>query len=145
MNDKRDLLKKLAGVSAAVTMLPNSWVKPLISSVVLPAHSQTSISSCSEQDIIGDWAEVNSELSAPLILTLQSGGEGINATSSIYFPTLKWNQNGVNIEINLFGDNSGTINEVNLIGKINSACTRISGNLVVPPMKIVGRFTLFKS
>ena len=41
MSNKRKSLKKLAGISAAVTILPNAWVKPAINSVVLPAHAQT--------------------------------------------------------------------------------------------------------
>lgn len=42
MNNKRETLKKVAGVSAVAALAPTSWTKPILSSVVLPAHAQTS-------------------------------------------------------------------------------------------------------
>ena len=43
MNNKRKMLKRIASVGAAVTIVPTSWIKPVINSVVLPAHAQTSV------------------------------------------------------------------------------------------------------
>ena len=42
MNQKRKTLQKVAGVSAVVAATQSSWTKPLISSVILPAHAQIS-------------------------------------------------------------------------------------------------------
>lgn len=42
MNNKRKTLQKIAGIGAVATVLPSSWIKPVISSVVLPVHAQTS-------------------------------------------------------------------------------------------------------
>ena len=42
MGNKRKTLQKIAGVGAVAAVAPNSWVKPVISSIVLPAHAQTS-------------------------------------------------------------------------------------------------------
>jgi hypothetical protein len=43
VNQKRNTLKKVAGVSAVVALAPSSWTKPIVSSVLLPAHAQTSM------------------------------------------------------------------------------------------------------
>jgi hypothetical protein len=42
VNQKRNTLKKVAGVSTVVALAPNSWTKLIVSSVLLPAHAQTS-------------------------------------------------------------------------------------------------------
>ncbi|MEM7359667.1 MAG: hypothetical protein AAF431_11265 [Pseudomonadota bacterium] len=44
MNKKRQTLKKVASVSAVAALMPTTWTKPILSSVVLPAHAQTSVS-----------------------------------------------------------------------------------------------------
>ena len=54
MNNKRKTLQKIAGFSAIATLVPSSWFKPVISSVVLPVHAQTSCS-LSEASIVGRW------------------------------------------------------------------------------------------
>ena len=48
------MLKKVVGVGAIGIVLPNAWVKPIISSVVLPVHAQTS-SSLAEASLLGKW------------------------------------------------------------------------------------------
>lgn len=40
--EKRSTLKKMAGASVVTAVVPSSWLKPIVSSVVLPAHAQTS-------------------------------------------------------------------------------------------------------
>ena len=50
MEKRRALLKKVVGVAsvgAIGSALPNAWVKPVINSVILPAHAQTSIATFS--------------------------------------------------------------------------------------------------
>ena len=42
MKNKRKTLQKLVGIGAFASVVPSSWIKPVISSVVLPAHAQTS-------------------------------------------------------------------------------------------------------
>jgi hypothetical protein len=42
VGNKRKTLKKLACIGSVATVVPNSWIKPVVSSVVLPAHAQTS-------------------------------------------------------------------------------------------------------
>lgn len=41
-NSKRRLLKSALGLGVLSSALPNSWVKPVVNMVVLPAHGQTS-------------------------------------------------------------------------------------------------------
>ena len=42
MNIKRKTLKIIAGIGAVASVLPSAWVRPIVSSVVLPAHAQSS-------------------------------------------------------------------------------------------------------
>ena len=51
MQHKRRSILIALGV---VTVLPSQWVKPLVSSVILPAHAQTSV--CQVSDFVGQWA-----------------------------------------------------------------------------------------
>ena len=48
---RRQLLAVLGGGSIVAATAPTSWVKPVISSVVLPAHAQTSL--CSPDATVG--------------------------------------------------------------------------------------------
>ena len=42
MSKKRKTLQKLVGVGTVATAIPQSWVKPVLSTVVLPSHAETS-------------------------------------------------------------------------------------------------------
>jgi len=42
MNNKRKTLQKIMGVSAVGITMPNAWIKPIVNSIVIPAHAQTS-------------------------------------------------------------------------------------------------------
>ena len=42
MKSRRDAFRKLFFSSVAVSALPSTWVKPVLTSVILPAHAQTS-------------------------------------------------------------------------------------------------------
>ena len=51
---RRKLLKSIAAGSGAIVAgksLPESWAKPVVDSVMLPAHAETSITSYSDMDI----------------------------------------------------------------------------------------------
>lgn len=48
---RRQLLSLLGGGTVIALTVPTSWVKPVISSVVLPAHAQTSL--CTVDTIVG--------------------------------------------------------------------------------------------
>ena len=40
-NPRRNLLKALAGTGAAATLAPEQWTKPVLNTILLPAHAQT--------------------------------------------------------------------------------------------------------
>lgn len=42
MNDKRKTLSFLGKIGAVAYVLPSQWVKPMVASVIVPAHAQTS-------------------------------------------------------------------------------------------------------
>lgn len=45
MNTKRSALKKMAGLGLVSAAVPSTWVKPMVESVFLPAHAETSLNS----------------------------------------------------------------------------------------------------
>ena len=58
---RRKLLKSAAAGGAIATVLPNSWVKPVVDMALLPAHAQTSVLTCNVDcpdgiDIVLDWS-----------------------------------------------------------------------------------------
>ncbi len=48
---RRKLLTMIGGGSAIALAIPAGWVKPVLSSVVLPAHAQTSL--CTVDTVVG--------------------------------------------------------------------------------------------
>lgn len=48
MNNKRKSLVKIVGVGSIPLLASNSWIKPVVNTVILPAHAQTS--TCPNQD-----------------------------------------------------------------------------------------------
>ena len=42
---RRSILRKIISAGAVATVLPTSWLKPVVKSVLLPAHAQASIES----------------------------------------------------------------------------------------------------
>ncbi len=72
LNNKRKTLKKLVGFSAAASVLPGAWIKPIVSSVLLPVHAMTS--SCTVRDIAGVWRFYLRNTEVSLLLQLNEDG-----------------------------------------------------------------------
>lgn len=51
---RRKILTAAGLIGVAGSQLPSGWTKPLVNSVILPAHAQTS--GCSAEDVAGNWA-----------------------------------------------------------------------------------------
>ena len=66
MNNKRKTLQTLVGIGAVASIVPGSWVKPIMSSVVLPAHAQTSVNAAP----IGQDIEVSADGAASFLIDL---------------------------------------------------------------------------
>lgn len=79
MNNKREALKKVAGVSAVVALAPTPWSKPILNSIVLPAHAQTSSrGGFFTQDVYNIGVTVTDDTNVPqdiidLVTVLSSG------------------------------------------------------------------------
>jgi len=71
-NSRRKLLKGTAVAAGTALALPNEWVKPVVNSITLPAHAQTS--PCSPT--IVDIAAGDPNLST-LVLALQTSTAGL--------------------------------------------------------------------
>ncbi len=50
---RRRLLTVLAGGSAAYVAIPSKWSAPIVNTIVLPAHAQTSAAMCMTDTTIG--------------------------------------------------------------------------------------------
>ncbi len=70
MNTKRATLKKVTGISSIALALPSSWMQPVINTVLLPAHAQTS--TCDVADLSGSWN---------VVVSLDAGGVFDSTTS----------------------------------------------------------------
>lgn len=46
MKTRRQLVNSIASIGALNTILPGAWIKPVVNSVVLPSHAQTSEQIC---------------------------------------------------------------------------------------------------
>ena len=64
------------------TTLPMQWTKPMINSVLLPAHAQTS--ECDTSDINGLW-EISISNGSPSIFTLNFDEENVLFSNEIMF------------------------------------------------------------
>ena len=52
VDEKRNTLIKIAGIGSVLTISPTKWMTPIVSSVVLPAHAQTSCPDISQSFLI---------------------------------------------------------------------------------------------
>ena len=51
MKQRREAFKSLATIAVTTSVLPNQWLKPVINSIILPAHAQTSCSGFTTSDV----------------------------------------------------------------------------------------------
>jgi len=124
--NRRKLLKSLAAGSGAIIAgksLPDNWIKPVVDSVMLPAHGQTSFVCCagvfcdlSFQAPIGGVAQVNSDCTIIMEGGSISGnwsGSGTVAADGSFSFTVNFSPSG-----------SQTVT-----GTVTAGCTRISGSM----------------
>ena len=72
---KRTLIKSIGLLGLSNATFPSSWTKPIISSILLPAHAMTS--NCSESDIVGEWTFAFGDPADDLVpITFVSDGTG---------------------------------------------------------------------
>lgn len=85
MNKKRDTLKRVAGVTAVVVLAPTSWTKPIVSSVILPVHAQTSTTLTLEEieDIVIVGQQDDSDPRVTFILTPNSDSANFGYTFNV--------------------------------------------------------------
>jgi len=73
MSEKRKALKLLLGAGVANAILPKFWTKPVLDSVVLPAHAQTSLVGSSGEVVFGkDYTIDNGGASRGVIAWIDS-------------------------------------------------------------------------
>ena len=133
MNQKRNTLKKVAGVSAVVALAPTSWTKPVISSVILPAHAQTSF--CLSSEIAGFYTTSADPMRGALYNIFENGTGTFSPAPELN--PFTWSVSGDVITIDIVRLIGGT-NQV--IGKIDEGCNTItvtfSDFAFVPPTKL---------
>lgn len=118
--DKRRLFAKL-GVSVALSPI---WSKPLLNSVVLPAHAQTSW--CSASELIGSWEIVSTGASGTTTgtYTLYNDGTGIAVSNNN--SAISWLLSDNTFEITVPFASEKTIYR----GTINQPCNSFSGEVI---------------
>ena len=89
-DSRRTLLKSIAagsGVIISGKSLPENWTKPVVDSVLLPAHAQTSRVEPSPGDTVGNFGAFVTDLSRVRInfcTSLEySGGSGTTGTATV--------------------------------------------------------------
>lgn len=77
MNQKRHTLKKVVRIGALALILPSSWTKPVVSSLILPAHAQTSttlrLNDIADIQIVGQNDDSDPRVTFLLIIGLNFG------------------------------------------------------------------------
>ena len=81
MSDKsrRKLLKSIAAGSGAIVAgksLPDSWSKPVVDSVMLPAHAQTSCTTSTDEYPASDEFQVPDDVTSIFVEIHGAAGEG---------------------------------------------------------------------
>jgi len=115
MNKRRDTLKGMAVATMTFISLPEQWSKPLINSVMLPVHAQTSCSGFTT-------TEINESLTLTVANTTVSGPIVATRTANTFSQT----------DTSSVGDcrDGNTLNvRVEFSGTIDSADNSISGNI----------------
>lgn len=69
MLEKRKSLIRISSIATGVALLPQAWVKPVINSVVLPAHAQTS--AMRQISVSGSCSDI-SNVTAGDVITIQA-------------------------------------------------------------------------
>lgn len=64
MNNKRKTLQKITGGVVLATVVPDSWVRPVVHSLVLPAHAQMSVMTSVENVLISVSEEIGLRLNS---------------------------------------------------------------------------------
>ena len=120
---RRTVLATLVASNGLFLCLPKTWQKPIVDSIVLPAHAMTSVvtSECSafEEEMIDQDIVITisaSEVLGPIIAPLSANGS-FNDTQSL-----------------ITGQSSDGIifsQEVQFFGAINSNNNQVSGDLII--------------
>lgn len=83
MNQKRKTLKKVVGTSAVVALAPASWTKPLVNSVFLPVHAQTSSDDGKGEIILGKDYTINKRGASSGLIAWQDSSDRSNCIPNI--------------------------------------------------------------
>lgn len=108
---RRNSIKNVCGIATGITLI--RWREPVINSVLLPAHAETSL--CMESDILGDWG-FTLDGDVLFSVSIMSNGEGtINGIQSTWVLS--------NNELTISNSDPGH----SFTGMLESDCTSISG------------------
>ena len=118
MINRRTTLRTLVGSGVLFSALPKHWSKPIIDSVIIPAHAQTSCSSISStpfSESLSITITAN-EVQGPIVV-VRNGSDSFAGNSAS--------------NISQCTDGSDLDVEITFSGVINSATSQISGDLVI--------------
>jgi len=115
MSQRRDAIKGIAVATIIFTTLPKQWTKPLLNTVVLPAHAQTSCSGFTT-------TSVNESLTLVVTDTTVSGPIVATRTANTFNQTDTTNLESCR-------DNNTLSVTVEFSGTIDSVANSISGDI----------------
>lgn len=119
MKDRRSVLKFTSLSASGILLAPRDWTKPIVNSVILPAHAQTS-ANCSSFTT----TQVNETITLSVTATQVSGQITVSRTGSTFSGT----------ESSVLGSCQGGRQlslEVRLSGTINSTNNSVDGELAI--------------
>lgn len=139
MNNRRKTLQTIAGLGVVTAVTPSSWIKPILSSVVLPAHAQTSSILITDEDQDGPISDQN-DARALAFDGVDLSGRNFNCCNSTSVPDR--NGNGLLIiDIDYFDKNgcngpfldlTDDVSGVNKIGDRNWEIVGLSPTRLTP-------------
>lgn len=114
---RRDVLKPIVGTGLALGIMPEAWRKPLINTVITPAHAQTSCSGFSESTVNESITitVTATEVQGPIVVT-RSGNQFDGSDASRIDECRGGNDLDVDIQFS---------------GMIDVAANQISGDLSI--------------
>jgi len=116
MKNRREILKASIGSGAVLVFVPSKWTSPVINSIVLPAHAQTSGSTSSPVNESINIEITATEIRGPIVIA-RSGSSSFSGSETV-----------------MIGQCSGTSDlslRVDFSGTLDSATSQITGEITL--------------
>ncbi|MFQ3244492.1 MAG: hypothetical protein ACI9SP_001123 [Arenicella sp.] len=107
MKNRREILKASIGSGAVLVAMPSKWTSPVMNSIILPAHAQTSGSTSSPVNESISIDITATEISGPIVIA-RSGSSSFSGSETVLVGQCKGTS-----DLSLRVDFSGTLDSAN--------------------------------